>query len=117
MAESLYYKSSDSVLAAEKSFHIPEHGFRFSSDRKSHRKTIYIFDFEFRTVTTLSRGGTGGGEQAQVLPFSTMDQNVLEKMREKLVELGGDPPPLSQAMNKKGLTHQNVPAPAQKKGL
>lgn len=115
MAESLYYKSSDSVLAAEKSFHIPEHGFRFSSDRKSHRKTVYIFDFEFRTVTTLSRGGSS--EQTQVLPFSAMDENVLTAMREKLVELGGNPPPLSQAMNKKGLTHQNVPAPAQKKGL
>lgn len=117
MSESLYYKSSDSVLAVEKSFHIPEKNFRFSSDQKCFRKTIYIFDFEFRTVTTLSRSGVVAGETSQVLPFSAMDESVLAKMHEKLIELGGDPPQLSQAMNKKGLTHQNVPAPKQQKGL
>lgn len=115
MADTEYYKSSDTVLAVEKTFHIPENSFRF--DRKSYRKTIYIFDFEFCTVTTLSRGGRGGGEEAQVLPFSAMGENVLTKMREKLLELGGNPPALSAAMNKKGLTRQNVPAPAQKKGI
>lgn len=115
MADNGYYKSSDNVLAVEKSFHIPESNFRF--ERKSYRKTIYIFDFEFCTVTTLSRGAAVGSETAQVLPFSAMNENVLSDMREKLVELGGNPPPLSATIHKKGLTRQNVPAPAQKKGI
>lgn len=117
MSEVHYYKSDDNVLAVEKKFGMPEGSFQFSSNREVYRKTIYIFDFEFSTVTALMHGARGGAEQSQVMPFSAMDDNVLTKMREKLVELGGNPPALSAGLPKKGLTRENVSVPAQKKGI
>lgn len=105
-----YYLSGENVLAVEKPFHIPSSSFRFASGSgKDHRRSIYIFDFEFRTVTTLSRGGPGGGEKAQVMPFSQMDDAVIAAMREKLVELGGKPPEDPTTI-RKGLTAQNTGA-------
>lgn len=104
-----YYLSGDNVLAVEKSFNIPDGTFRFAmgSTRRDHRRNIYIFDFEFRTVTTLMRGGHGGKERTQIVPFSQMDDAVIAAMRDKLVELGGTPPEDPTTI-RKGLTAQNT---------
>jgi hypothetical protein len=104
-----YYLSGENVLAVEKPFHIPNGSFRFAgAGSKDHRRSIYIFDFEFRTVTTLSRGGSGGKERAQVIPFSQMDDAVIAAMQEKLVALGGKLPDDPATIRKKGLTAQNT---------
>ena len=106
-----YYLSSETVLAVERAYQLPEGSFRFakssSSTRRDHRRNIYIFDFEFRTVTTLMRGGHGGKERTQIVPFSQMDDAVIAAMREKLVELGGKPPEDPTTI-RKGLTAKNT---------
>lgn len=110
MAQAEYYLSSENVLAVEKTFNLPEGSFRFTGTRKDFRRNIYIFDFEFRTVTTLMRGGPGGKEASQIVPFSQMDEAVIAAMREKLVELGGSVPADTATICKKGLTAQNTGA-------
>jgi|GEM_PF-2709776 len=110
MARTAYYLSGENVLAVEKSFHLPESNFRYEGTRKDFRRNIYLFDFEFRTVTVLSRGGPGGKEESQIIPFSQMDAAVVGAMREKLIELGGIAPEDPATIRKKGLTAQNTGA-------
>lgn len=92
--ESKYYKSDDQVLTVERGFRAK--GFEWETPRVY----TYIFDFEFRTMTVIQnyRGyGTvaGENERAQVIPFPAVDPEVLDRMRDKLVELGGRPGPVS----------------------
>jgi hypothetical protein len=104
-----YYLSGENVLAVDKAYQLPEGSFRFakSSNRRDHRHNIYIFDFEFRTVTTLMRGGAGSKEHTQIVPFSQMDDAVIAAMREKLVALGSKLPEDPTTI-RKGLTAQNT---------
>lgn len=105
-----YYLSGENVLAVEKPYHLPKGSFRFALGDKDHRRSVYIFDFEFRTVTALSRGGQGGKERVQIIPFSQMDDAVIAAMQEKLVALGGKLPDDPATIRKKGLTAQNTGA-------
>jgi hypothetical protein len=90
MADS-YYKSSDQVL-------VVEHDIRMrSSDWAKH--FLYIFDFEFRTMTVVSHYNTTK-EHAGTHPFPGLDHGLLARMREKLIELGGDPAPLTDEKKK-----------------
>lgn len=82
-----YYKGSDQILTAEHSFK-PR-----GQNWESLRIYTYIFDFEFRTMTVLRMEGST--QRSDLHPFPALDQDVLERMREKLVELGGKPAPVS----------------------
>lgn len=53
---------------------------------------VYDFNLRFLTVRT---GSSDGG--AVIIPFSQLDPDSLESLREKLVELGGNPPALPGA--------------------
>lgn len=111
-----YYLCSDNVLAAEKSYQVPEDGLRFGSSQKQYWRNLYLFDFEFCAVTIVSRCQSRQ-ETTETLPFSQMDPAVIKAMREKLVELGGHAPETPAALNKKGLTQQNTGAtPPKPKG-
>lgn len=90
MADS-YYKSSDQVL-------VVEHDVRIRSADWARHYT-YVFDFEFRTMTVIS-GYSTAKEQTDVHLFPVVDPGLLMRMREKLVELGGDPAPLSDQKKK-----------------
>jgi hypothetical protein len=50
-----YYLCSDNVLAAEKSYQVPEDSLRFGSSQKQYWRNLYLFDFEFCAVTIVSR--------------------------------------------------------------
>jgi hypothetical protein len=79
-----FYKSSDEVLTVDRMLK-PKYSF------ESPRVMTYIFDFEFRTMSVITGYGSAG-ENISVHPFPTVDPALLERMREKLVELGGNPP-------------------------
>ena len=87
-----YFKSSDQVL-------IVEHDVAFRR-WDSPRRYVYAFDFEFRTMTVVTNLGTAK-EAADVHPFPEVDAEVLQKMRDKLVELGGSPDPLGPVAHPK----------------
>jgi hypothetical protein len=95
------YKADDQVLVATRK--VP--------GRKSYgspRYLQYIYDFEFRTLAvTISQGNAASGS-ATVIPFSAVDEEVLVEMRDRLIELGGNPRPLFG--EKTGLK-RNFPAP------
>lgn len=79
-----FYKSSDEVLTVDRMLK-PKYSF------ETPRTITYIFDFEFRTMTVMTAYGTAQ-ERMSVHPFPTVDPALLDRMREKLVELGGNPP-------------------------
>lgn len=54
--------------------------------------SYYSFDFLARILTTRTGSSDGG---AHVTPFSQLDPDSLETLRERLIELGGRPPALS----------------------
>ena len=54
---------------------------------------IYI-DFDFLT-RTMQTHASGTGANISVIPFSQLDPEVVIELREKLVELGGNPQALS----------------------
>lgn len=54
---------------------------------------LYAFDFAARVMVTRTDGYGDAG--AVVTPFSQLDPDMLIDFRDKLVELGGTPPPLS----------------------
>ena len=62
---------------------------RYTTDL--HLTCSYIFDFEYRTVSTIKSGNGQYKEAGQVVPFSQFDEGTLERMHAKLVELGGKP--------------------------
>lgn len=93
-----YYKSSPQVLSVERSVKLR------NSPWEDPRPYVYLFDFEFRTLTVVSRVGSTH-EQTNIVPFADLDPEVLEKMRDKLVELGGKPDELSVKLSKAPL-HQ-----------
>lgn len=100
-----YYKASDQILTVERSFK-PR-----GQSWESTRAFMYIFDFEFKTMVFLTNTGSSH-EQQSVHPFPALDAELLERMRDKLIELGGKPSPLTGDHVKPAL-----PAPRQQKGL
>jgi len=52
---------------------------------------VYDFNLRFLTVRT---GSSEGG--AVVIPFADLDPDSLEALRDKLIELGGNPPELNK---------------------
>ncbi len=59
--------------------------------------TYYQYDFMARIMTTRTNGSDGG---IVVTPFSQLDSESLENLRNRLVDLGGKPPPLSSTLEK-----------------
>jgi hypothetical protein len=53
----------------------------------------YKYDFLSRLLTVTY---SSGGVAISVTPFSQLDQETLEVMRDKLIELGGKPPALPE---------------------
>lgn len=101
MSRESYYKAAPQVLSVERYLQLR------NNSMEDARAYVYLFDFEFRTLTVVSRVGSTH-EQTNVVPFSTVDAEVLEKMRDKLVELGGRPDELSAKTHKPGLPHPRV---------
>jgi hypothetical protein len=79
-----YYKSSDQILVVNRSVNLNDW---------SSRRYIYIFDFEFRTMTVVTDYASGR-EASETHPFPALDAGMLRRMHDKLVELGGHPAPL-----------------------
>jgi len=81
-----FKKHDDQVLLMERSMSSYMRGPNLSLNCQ------YVFDFEFKILTAVL---TDRNKEAQVIPFSQLDPGMLEKMRDKLVELGGKPDPLT----------------------
>jgi hypothetical protein len=92
MADS-YSKSSDQVLVVHHDISVRQWD--------SARRYTYVFDFEFRLMTLVKDYG-GTRETAVVHPFPTLDPDVIQKMHDKLEELGGKPLPLGPVPHAKG---------------
>ncbi|TAL28959.1 MAG: hypothetical protein EPN97_13965 [Alphaproteobacteria bacterium] len=66
--------------------------------------TYLIFDFMARVMMTRTGSSDGG---VNVIPFSSLDRGTLIEMRDKLIDLKGNPPelppeaPVAQAAQKK----------------
>lgn len=88
--EDRYYKTSAQVLTVDRSF-------KPRGEWANDRLTVYIFDFEFRTMTVVTNFSDYNhqNEHSSVHPFPTVDPHLLERMREKLVALDGKPDPVS----------------------
>lgn len=82
-----FYKVSDQMLTVDRRFK-PR-----GRDWEDSVSFTYTFDFEFRTMT-VSRY-QANTFTSDTHPFSAVDPEVLERMRDKLVELGGNPDPVS----------------------
>lgn len=54
--------------------------------------THHTFDFLARVLTTRTGDSAGG---TSVTPFSQLDADSLETLRQRLIELGGQPPGLT----------------------
>lgn len=89
-----YFKASDQVLTVDRTF-------RPKFTWESPRIFTYIFDFEFKTMTVVTNYGSSSTEKASVHPFPVVDKDLLERMRGKLVELGGNPAPLDHTSDQK----------------
>lgn len=101
-----YYKGSDQILTVEHTF--KPRGYHWESDRTH----TYIFDFEFRTMTVVR--SEGNALKSDLMPFPAVDPDVLERMRDKLVELGGNPDPVSGPRDG---GKPSLKSPTPKKGL
>jgi hypothetical protein len=91
MKNANYFLASESVLAVERTIRLPKPSFRFDREKDT-RRHVYVYDFEFQTLTASVNGASTTGEQISVIPFSAVDENVLLQMSEKLVEMGGKLP-------------------------
>jgi hypothetical protein len=80
-----YYKSSDQILVVNRSVNISQW---------STRSYLYIFDFEFRTMTAVTDYNSSR-EATETHPFPSLDPEMLRTMHDKLVNLGGNPKPLA----------------------
>ena len=60
--------------------------------RINYASLMHYYDFSARIVTTVYGGYNQGG--VAVTPFSQVDRDTLIAMRDKLVELKGNPPEL-----------------------
>lgn len=88
-----YYKSSEQILVVEHNVALR---------RWDARCYMYIFDFEFRTMTVIANYNNSARESAAVHMFPAIDPDLLGKMHDKLVELGGSPLPLGPIADRKG---------------
>ncbi len=59
--------------------------------------TYFQYDFMARIMTTRTNGSDGG---IAVTPFSQLDSESLELLRNRLIDLGGKPPSLSPTLDK-----------------
>lgn len=101
-----YYKATDQILTVD-------HRFRpRGRDWEDMGTFTYTFDFEFRTMT-VSRY-QANTFTSDTHPFSAVDEDVLERMHAKLVELGGKPDPVSGPRDG---GKRKLAKPAQGKGL
>lgn len=89
-----YIKDNDYTLRVE-----DEH----SSNSVSYRGLARIFNFKAAQVTTIYRewiAGTAGNSLTSQMSVQNFDevqsQSEIREMRDKLVELGGSPPPLEE---------------------
>ena len=62
-------------------------------------KTVKLYDFIERGVTTVVEVARGN-DTSHLHHFSEVDAETLHYMREKLIELGGTPPPLPQSITR-----------------
>ncbi|MEZ0224178.1 MAG: hypothetical protein ACAH83_06480 [Alphaproteobacteria bacterium] len=88
-----YFKSSDQVLVVQHDLIV--------SRWDSARRYTYVFDFEFRMMTVVT-DYERAKEAIAVHPFPALDPDVLQKMHDKLVEMGGSPTPLGPVPHAKG---------------
>lgn len=75
-------------------------GVQYSLSPSSSTSTYFQYDFMARLLTTRTGSSDGG---ISVTPFSQLDAESLENLRNRLIDLGGKPPPLPGAMEKTGL--------------
>ncbi len=66
----------------------------------------YIYNFLTRILSVGSSSSEGG---FAALPFSQLDCEVLEFMRDKLIEIGGKPPRLAEKPTPRSLIDKNTP--------
>lgn len=99
-----YYKSTDQILTVDQHF-TPRPG-----TGEYGRIHTYIFDFEFRMLSVLEnqRFGKTVDEKLTLLPFSAIDEELLQKMHGKLLELGGRP----DALPSPAAAKPQLPVPA-----
>lgn len=64
--------------------------------------TIKVYDFLARTVTTVIEVKSGN-DSSHIESFAAVDGETLAYMRDKLTELGGNPPPLPASDGQRGL--------------
>jgi hypothetical protein len=58
---------------------------------------VMAYDFKARVMTLRTDDYAEAG--VRILPFSQLDRDSLVEMREQLIELGGNPPPLPAEPN------------------
>lgn len=74
-------------------------GFGMSSDTVlradyAYGSVVHRFDFALRIMYSTTNTNDGG---VTITPFSQLDREVLEALRNRLIELGGNPPALAPA--------------------
>lgn len=67
--------------------------------------TVTFYDFLARTVTTVVEVSSGN-DTSHIQAFAAVDAETLAYMRDKLAEMGGNPPPLPK--------DDSVPSPIRK---
>lgn len=76
------YKINDYVLGIS---------YPYAAAGESNYNTFHSYDFLARVLTSRSGSSEGG---TAVTPFSQLDPDSLEAMRQRLIALGGKPPEL-----------------------
>ena len=99
-----YYKSTDQILTVDQDF-TPRPG-----TGEYGRIHTYIFDFEFRTLSVIEnqKYGKASEEKLTLLPFSVVDEALLQKMHAKLINMGGKP----EALPSPAAVKPQLPVPA-----
>lgn len=72
-------------------------GVSYGLSPSSSTSTYFQYDFMARLLTTRTGSSDGG---ITVTPFSQLDAESLEHLRNRLVDLGGKPPALAPSLEK-----------------
>lgn len=79
---------------------------------------FYNFNFLLRLLEIrVGTGSSSGGVSIVVVPFKDIDREVLEEMRNKLIELGGTPPHLPEEKNPFSLQNKAAAKPTARGAL